>query len=179
YQACVSTLRGELGIDPGEETRRVYREIVPRRRPVVSARQSRVRSGSGAHELATKLVGAVSHPPLVDRQKELAALREALGKALTGRGGTTVILGEAGIGKTRLSEELVREMQRRGGRVLTGHAYETERTLPFAPWVDVLRAGLRLYDEDVAPRPNSVWQGELAQLLPALGESRSAPAAGA
>ena len=31
YQACVSTLHGELGVEPAEETRRVYREIVPRR----------------------------------------------------------------------------------------------------------------------------------------------------
>ena len=69
-------------------------------------------------------------------------------------------------------------MQRRGGRVLTGHAYETERTLPFAPWVDVLRAGLRLYDEEIEPRPNPVWQGELAKLLPELGEPRSAAVAG-
>ena len=65
-----------------------------------------------------------------------------------------------------------------GGRVLTGHAYETERALPFAPWVDVLRAGLQLYDEEVAPHPNSVWQGELAKLLPELGEPRSAAVGG-
>src|SRR5207245_1724703 len=107
-----------------------------------------------------------------------SALREALGKALSRRGGTTVILGGAGIGKPRLAEELIRETQQRGGRVLTGHAYETERTLPFAPWVDVLRAGLRLYDEEVGPRSNPVWQGELAKLLPELGEPRSAAVGG-
>jgi DNA-binding SARP family transcriptional activator len=178
YQACVSTLRTDLGVEPAEETRRVYREIVPRRRPGLSSRQSRGQSEAGEHELATKILGAVSHTRLINRQREIAALREALGEASTGRGGTTVILGELGIGKTRLAEELVRETQRRGGRVLTGYAYETERTLPFAPWVDVLRGGLRLYDEDVAPRPNPIWQGELAKLLPELGEPRAAAVGG-
>src|SRR5262249_15634159 len=136
--------------------------------------QVRARPKTGALEPQGRLLGAAGHPPLINRQKELALLYEALGRALRRRGGTTVLLGEAGVGKTRLAEELVREMQRRGGRVLTGHAYETERGLPFAPWVDVLRAGLRLYDEGFAPRPNPVWQGELAKLLPEL-ESRAAP----
>jgi DNA-binding SARP family transcriptional activator len=178
YQACVSALHGELGVEPAEETRRVYREIVPRRRPVVSTRQGRAQSAAGARQPGARLLGPTGHPPLINRQKELSALREALSKALGRRGGTTVILGEAGIGKTRLAEELIRETQQRGGRVLTGHAYETERTLPFAPWVDVLRAGLRLYDEEVGPRLNPVWQGELAKLLPELGEPRSAAVGG-
>jgi DNA-binding SARP family transcriptional activator/tetratricopeptide (TPR) repeat protein len=177
YQACVSALRAELGVEPAEETRRVYREIVPRRRPVVSARQSRAPSGAGAPEPGARLFGPAGHPPLINRQKELAQLRDALGNALSRRGGTTIILGEAGIGKTRLAAELVREMERRGGRVLAGHAYETERTLPFAPWVAVLRAGLRLYEE-VAPRPKPIWQDELAKLLPELGEPRSAAVGG-
>jgi DNA-binding SARP family transcriptional activator len=177
YQACVNVMRQELGVDPAEETRRVYREIVPRR-PVVSTHQVRVQARAEAQEPDGRLLGSASHLPLINRQKELALLREALGRALGRRGGTTVILGEAGVGKTRLAEELVREMQRRGGRVLTGHAYETERALPFAPWVDVLRAGLRLYGEEFAPRPNPVWQGELAKLLPELGEPRSAAVGG-
>ena len=178
YQACVSVLRQELGAEPTEETRRVYREIVPRRRSIGSTHYVRARPKTGALEPQGRLLGAVGHPPLINRQKELALLYEALGRALRRRGGTTVILGEAGVGKTRLAEELVREMQRRGGSVLTGLAYETERALPFAPWVDVLRAGLRLYDEEFAPRPNPVWQSELAMLLPELGEPRTAAVGG-
>ena len=178
YQACVSVLRRELGVEPAEETRRVYREIVPRRRPIVSTHQARAQARVEAYEPGGRLLGSAGHPPLINRQNELAALREALGRALSRHGGTTVILGEAGVGKTRLAAELVRETQRRGGRVLTGHAYETERALPFAPWVDVLRAGLRFYDEEFAPRPNPVWQGELAKLLPELGEPRSAAVGG-
>src|SRR5262245_28706256 len=173
YQTCVCVLRGELGVEPAQETRRIYREIVPRRRPLVAQPQARARARAGTHGAGETLVGSTSHPRLINRQKELAALREALGRALDRHGGTTVILGEAGIGKTRLAGELVREMQRRGGRALIGHAYDTERALPFAPWVDILRAGLQLYDDEIAPRPNPVWQGELAKLLPELGEPRS------
>src|SRR5262245_22243509 len=172
YQTCVSVLRGELGVEPAQETRRVYREIVPRRRPLVVPRQARSRARTEAKGAGESFVGSGGHPPLINRQKELAALRDALGRALDRHGGTTVILGEAGIGKTRLAGELIREMQRRGGRVLIGHAYETERALPFALWVDILRAGLRLYDDEIAPRPNPVWQGGLAQRLPELGEPR-------
>src|SRR5262249_49666537 len=178
YQTCVNVLRGELGVEPSEERRRVYREIVPRRRPIASMRQVRAPARAKAHGPGERLLGGAGHPPLINRQKELAALQEALGNTLGRRGGTTVILGEAGVGKTRLAEELVREMQRRGGRVLSGDAYETERTLPFAPGVDVLRAGLRLYDEEIEPRPNPIWQGELAKLLPELGEPRSASVGG-
>jgi DNA-binding SARP family transcriptional activator/tetratricopeptide (TPR) repeat protein len=178
YQACVNVLRRDLGVEPAEETRRVYRELVPRRRPIISTSQVRAQAAVDAQEPGGRLLGSAGQPPLINRQKELASLREALGRTLSRRGGTTVILGEAGIGKTRLAEELIREMQRRGGRVLSGHAYETERALPFAPWVDVLRAGLRLYDDEFAPRVNPVWQGELAKLLPELGEPRSATVGG-
>ena len=50
------------------------------------------------------------------------------------------ILGEAGIGKTRLTEELVSRAVESGVSVLAGHCYESQRLFPFAPWVELLRA---------------------------------------
>src|SRR4030095_11659276 len=109
--------------------------------PLIAPRQARARARAEAPGPRETLLGSTGHPPLINRQKELAVLREALGRARDRHGGTTVILGEAGIGKTRLAEELVRDMQRRGGRALIGHAYETERALSSAPRVGGLRGG--------------------------------------
>src|SRR5262249_1376625 len=114
YQTCVSVLRSELGVEPAPETRRIYREIVPRRRPLVAPREARARARAEARRPGETLVSSGGHQPLINRQKELAALREALGRAVDRQGGTTVILGEAGISKNQLAEESICEMQPRG-----------------------------------------------------------------
>ncbi len=75
---------------------------------------------------------------LVGRERELAALREALDDALAGRGGLALISGEAGIGKTALAEALCAEAIGRGATVLIGHAYDLSETPPYGPWAEVL-----------------------------------------
>ena len=54
-----------------------------------------------------------------------------------------VIEGEAGIGKTRLAEELLAYAQRRGAPVLAGRAYEEEAGLAYGPLVEALQARVR------------------------------------
>jgi DNA-binding SARP family transcriptional activator len=172
YQTCVAVLQRELGVEPAEETRRAYREIVPKR-------QFTRRPSDGQSRPAPRrgVPGPATSPRLIGRQVELAELREALREALRGSGQTVAIVGEAGIGKTRVVEELAREAERRSCRVLTVRAHETERALPFAPWADLLRAGLRLHEEATVARSTPVWQGELARLLPELGDPGGPPAA--
>lgn len=51
-----------------------------------------------------------------------------------------LLTGEAGIGKTRLAEELSHEANMRGWAVAWTRAYEQEGTIPYRPWTDVLRA---------------------------------------
>ena len=85
------------------------------------------------------------------------------------------MVGEAGVGKSRLLAEVAAAAERDGDRVLVGRAWEPEQVLPFAPWVDAFRGG-RVPDdlpilEGLLPR----WRGELTRLIP---EVSSASAAG-
>ena len=82
--------------------------------------------------------------------------------------------GEAGIGKTRLAEELVARVREPGAAVLGGRAYEEEAALAYGPLVEALRERLR--DDDawfaaVADRALC----EAARLLPDLSGAPPPP----
>ncbi len=75
---------------------------------------------------------------LVGRTDELEALEQALDELDRGRPGAVELVGEPGIGKTRLLRELALRAERRGHLVLYGSASELERDLPFSVFVDAL-----------------------------------------
>src|SRR2546430_15438646 len=79
----------------------------------------------------------------VGRQYELEELRAGLEDAVGGRGRSFLVGGEAGIGKTRLVEELAREAAEWGHLVLWGRWWGGEGAPPYWPWVQVVRACLR------------------------------------
>ena len=114
--------------------------------------------------------------PLIGRERDLARLLEALEHAMAGRGGLMVLIGEVGIGKTRLVAELTAAATQRGGRVLIGRCYETERILPFAPWVDALRTGQVLEERGSSTRSSRAGRSELGRLLPELPGAPPMPA---
>ena len=70
--------------------------------------------------------------PFVGREGELAALTADL-DAAAGRGGVVLVGGEAGIGKTRLAEELAVQATARGALVLWGRCWEGEGAPVFWP----------------------------------------------
>ena len=74
--------------------------------------------------------------PLVGRRKELAHLIARLDAMEHGRGGLVLIGGEPGVGKTRLTEELLLEARRRGHFCVVGHCYEMEGAPPYLPFVE-------------------------------------------
>ena len=172
YQFCVGILRRELGAEPDPTTQALYRQILPLREPRPPSAGD-PRSPIPPSEARPGLTGRL---PLVGRAGELLRLREAFHEASKSRGRTVCILGEAGVGKTRLVEELTAEVSEHGAFVVSARAWEFERDLAFGPWVEVLRASLGYVPLDAVPRLEPVWKNELARLLPELEGASPGPA---
>src|SRR5262245_23914432 len=182
YQFCVSTLQRELRTEPEAETKALYQEILQRRSHAMLERPSEPTKAVTARPRPEITEPPPAwEPPLVGRQRDLARLTEALDEAFAGHGQLAILLGEAGVGKSRLVTELTAAATRRLGRVLAGRCYETERILPFAPWVDALRAGRVLEDRGVLDTLEPGWRDDLGRLLPELssqGKPTASQAAG-
>lgn len=105
--------------------------------------------------------------PLVGRKDDFKALVEEYRAARAGTGRSVVVLGEAGIGKTRLVEEFLSWAASKGADTLRGGTFETGTRLPYGPLVDALRPRLereRAPDDLLQDR----WLAELSRILPEL-----------
>ena len=104
---------------------------------------------------------------LVGRVKELRSLEHLLDELDLGHGGLTEIVGQPGIGKTRLLRELMGHAERRRHLVLAGSASELERDLPFSVFIDSIDE----YVRGLEPRQLELGESalrELAHILPSL-----------
>jgi DNA-binding SARP family transcriptional activator len=171
YERCAAVLERQLHTEPDPETRALHREILQRRLttelapPAEPERPVAPPVAEHPRQVASPLPPADT--PMVGRARELAALREALDTAWQGRSRMAIVTGEAGIGKTRLVTEVMREAASRGG-VLLGRAYESEQVFPFGVWVDAIRAADVLDDPAVLAALAPAWRMELARLFPEL-----------
>jgi len=77
----------------------------------------------------------------VGREPELKQLQSAFDGAISGQGALMMVMGEPGIGKTALCEQLATYVTLRGGRTLVGHCYEAgSLSLPYLAFVEALRS---------------------------------------
>jgi oligopeptide transport system substrate-binding protein len=100
----------------------------------------------------------------------MAFLTACYEEARAGRGCLVLVQGEAGVGKSRLVEELADRLRWQGVRVLWGRCFEFERLLPYQPLGEALQAVLAtLAPGNLADLP--VWVlAELARLVPEISE---------
>jgi tetratricopeptide (TPR) repeat protein len=150
YHTCATLLADELGVEPSPETQLLYQrllnlEALPVTQPLTVPQPS-VRS-------------------LVGRQQEWEMLLQVWQMAAQEEPHFVVIAGEAGIGKSRLAQELILWAHELNITALQARAYAAEGSLVYAPVLDWLRSEpLRL----VLARIDPLWCSEIGRLLPEL-----------
>src|SRR5437763_2615840 len=109
------------------------------------------------------------HPErLVGRADEMSSLDEVLADLELGRAAALLLIGEPGIGKTRLLAELAARADTRRQLVLSGSATELERDLPFSVFVDALDEYVRGLERTRLSRLDDDVRSELAHVFPSL-----------
>jgi len=154
YHTCATLLESELGTVPGEATRELYQRLMQT-------------DASPPAMVSPTTFGTVA--PFVGREWEWAQLLQEW-RAITGGSRRVVMIsGEAGIGKTRLAEELRSWVNRQGLLTASALCYEASGSLAYAPvtaWLQtegVLTQLLTLPD---------IWLTEVARLVPELQVQR-------
>jgi DNA-binding SARP family transcriptional activator len=164
YQHCVAVLQRELAAEPDPETKQLYQDILRRRPSSIPLERGRGPADS-------------DYGPLVGRDAELSALRAALEEATRGSARMLALIGDAGIGKSRLVAALAADGRARGARVIFGRCFENERMQPFAPWIEGLRAARLTADDDALRALDPTWRVELSRLFPELASPEAPPPA--
>ncbi len=147
YHTCATTLQRELGVEPSPATQRAYEQVL------------QVEAGP---EPERRMGPSVS--PLVGRKDEWVQLQTAWRRSARGPR-FALLLGEAGIGKTRLVEELLHWAERQGIECAYARCYAAEGELAYAPVTALLRAR-------PLPPLDDVWLSEVARLLPEVLSER-------
>ena len=111
-------------------------------------------------------------PILVGRDDELARLEDALLAAHRGDGSVVLLSGEAGIGKSRLAEDLERRARLAGMTVMRGGCSDAEFAVPYLPVVEAVGNSLTGADLKALVRELGSAVHELARLFPQLGTPR-------
>jgi DNA-binding SARP family transcriptional activator len=157
YRDARRTLTEELGIEPGRELKELEVRILEQDPALELARlpQEPEEVDSG---------GA----PFVGRDAELGELSVGLNAAIAGRGGLFLLVGEPGIGKSRLAGEVTRQARARGAQVLVGRCWEAGGAPAYWPWVQSLRAYVEQANSDTLRSQLAGGAADLAQLVPEL-----------
>ncbi|MFQ6057383.1 MAG: tetratricopeptide repeat protein [Anaerolineae bacterium] len=173
YETCQEILERELGIPPLAETTELYEQIL-RQELVVPSRVEVVRGPPEVERppapplLAPRPEPEYLRAALVGREEEYTRLAGYLEEARRSRGRLVFVVGEVGIGKTRLVQEVIQE----AGpdiHLLMGRCYESQVMEPYQPLVDALRSVLPAIDLD-ALSISHLWLREVSRLVPELGE---------
>jgi DNA-binding CsgD family transcriptional regulator len=106
----------------------------------------------------------------VGRVSELQKLRAGLVAAIAGNGRLFLIEGEAGIGKTRLAQELASFAREDGVTVLWGRCYEDTGVPPYWPWIEIIRGFAATHDIVELRVALGAGAGDVVEIVPEILE---------
>jgi len=150
YHACATVLGQELGVKPSAATQEAYERMLQK---------------DGSPTAAPAAGKATTALPLVGRDEEWRQLQEAWQKTRASKPQLALVTGEAGIGKTRLAEELLGWAKRQGIASASARCYASGGELAYAPLAEWLRTqALQRWLASLEP----AWLTEVARLLPEL-----------
>ena len=179
YEQCRELLATELGVEPEASTDTLMEQIragqlaLDHEAPFPTPGESALaitaptHTGSGQNPDLANFV-----KPLVGRWSEYNWLIQQWTESITNESGLVLIRGEAGIGKTRLVEEIGRYVLVQGGIHLQGRCYEFSGPLPYQPIVAALRAQIPQLKAQ-SSLVDAPWLADLAELLPELRQPNS------
>ena len=101
---------------------------------------------------------------LVGRTAELSKLKATFENTLTDKSSVVALQGEAGVGKTRLMQELGMYAQSKGAVILTGSA--SEAGLSYAPWIELTRQYVAQAPGELLRRMLGAHASEIVKLVP-------------
>ena len=160
YRICVDTFQRELGLEPEAETQDLYQEILQQRLPGGPATRSAARPPGGAPAGLSSETTA-----MIGRADELAQFRRTIGEIGKGASRVIAVIGEAGVGKTRLVMEAASVAAASGVRVVLGRSHESQQILPFGPWADAFRSSMTAEDVEEFDALRPVWRAALSDLV--------------
>ena len=106
----------------------------------------------------------------VGRQMEIEALQQALARAETGHGHIVAMVGEAGVGKSRLVYEFVHSHHLTGWRVLESASVSYGKATPYFPVLDLLKRYVHVEESDDLRTIRAKVTGQVLTLDEALQE---------
>jgi class 3 adenylate cyclase/tetratricopeptide (TPR) repeat protein len=127
----------------------------------------------GASELRGRLQAAVVRglTRFVGRQQELAALRQALERAKAGHGQVVAVVGEAGVGKSRLAYEFIHSHHTPGWLVLESASVSYGKATPYVPVIDLLKRYAHVEEHDDLRAIRAKVTGQVVTLDTALQDT--------
>ena len=132
----------ELGVDPSPELQALERALLtqdPALRPAATPRPAPSPAPPDTQVGSVPKAWSASVDTLIGRDDGIRVLEAAVAALHDGRGGTMLVTGEAGIGKTRLASAGAELAERSGVRVLWGRCHEADVSPAYWPWVPIVR----------------------------------------